>query len=184
MDKDRGFERKVARFLIVFFFLLTSFSKKKVVFAEEKISQSSATTSSLKKVGDRKEEKLRKFLESHHSPLASYSSLLIKIADHYSLDWRLLSAISGVESSFGKQIPPNSFNAYGWNNGRCYFRNWQDGIETVSKALKENYIDKGAETLEQIGPIYAPPSPFWAQRVAYFMKEIEDFTSSPLQFSL
>lgn len=172
-------------FQLMFFlsFIFAFSSQGKVALAEEKMAESSAVISSQKMSEDKRAEKLNQFLRSYHSPLAPYSDFIVKTADRYSLDWKLVPAISGVESSFGQHIPFNSFNAYGWNNGNYYFQDWQDGIKTVSLALRENYIDRGAKTVEQIGPIYAE-SPTWSQRVAYFMEKIEAFNPSSLQFSL
>ena len=60
---------------------------------------------------------LRKFFAQHKSSLTPYSEDFIKTADYYDLDYRMVPAISGVESTFGKRIPPNSYNAYGWAGG-------------------------------------------------------------------
>jgi hypothetical protein len=130
---------------------------------------------------DTRLEKLKVFLEKYNSPLAPYSEVFIKTADKYEIDWRLLPAITGVESTFGRQIPYNSYNAYGWNNGRYYFQSWEDSIEIVSKALKEKYYNRGLDNPYKIGPVYAPPSPFWGKRVDSFMERIE---SSPGKNSL
>ncbi|MBL7159040.1 glucosaminidase domain-containing protein [Candidatus Microgenomates bacterium] len=177
-------EKKTVKFFLIIFLFLALFSKEGIVLAEEKISATSAAIVLSEQVKDNRGERLEKYLQSHNSPLAPYSKFIINTADQYSLDWKLVPAISGLESSFGKRIPANSFNAYGWNSGRYYFEDWQDGIATVSKALKENYLDKwGAKTVEQIGPIYAE-SPTWSQRVAYFMNEIDNFQPSSLQLTL
>jgi len=86
-----------------------------------------------------------------------------------------------VESTFGKQIPFNSYNAYGWNNGNYRFQSWEDSIEIVSKALKEKYYNRGLDNPYKIGRVYAPPSPFWGNRVNNFMKMIEPISiNSPL----
>lgn len=123
---------------------------------------------------DPRVDKLEAYLTSHNSPLASYASVFIEKADSYGLDWRLVASISGVESTFGKKLPRNSYNAYGWNGGNFYFKNWEDGIETVSRTLREKYMDKwGADTPYKIGPYYAPPSRTWAGKVTYFMNQIE-----------
>ena len=120
-------------------------------------------------------EKLKAFLIKHQSPLAAYTQELIKAAEIYQLDWKLLPAISGVESTFGKRIPPGSYNAYGWNNGNRYFVSWEDSINQVSQALREKYVNRGLDTPYKMGPIYAPPSPTWATKVVYFMEQIESF---------
>jgi hypothetical protein len=124
---------------------------------------------------------LKRFLQSHNSPLAEYAEVFIATADKYHLDWRLVPAITGVESTFGKRIPYNSYNAYGWANGNYAFKSWEDSIEIVTKTLKEKYIDKGATSVAKIARIYAPPSSTWASKVRFFMRKIEPF---PVAFTL
>ena len=124
---------------------------------------------------------LNKFLSDRNSPLSDYSNELISYADEYNLDWRLVAAISGVESGFGKHIPANSYNAYGWANGKYSFSSWGESIEVVSKALRERYIDRGATSIEAIGKIYAPPSATWSGKVTFFMNQIEPL---PIEFTL
>lgn len=154
------------------------FNRQDVLAANEAVSSANLRQASKT---DQRIEKLRKFLDSHNSPLLPYAETLVETADRYELDWRLVPAITGVESSFGKAIPFSSYNAYGWANGAYYFQSWEDSIEIVTKALKENYLNKGADTVEKIAPIYAPPSQTWAFKVRYFMEKIENFTlASPL----
>jgi hypothetical protein len=117
---------------------------------------------------------LKNFLNSYNSPIADYSQALVNTADKYDIDWKLVTAIAGVESTFGKRIPINSYNAYGWANGNYYFISWENSIEIVTKALREKYYDRGADTVIKIAPIYAPPSSTWAWKVNYFMNEIKD----------
>jgi hypothetical protein len=125
--------------------------------------------------------KLSNFLKEYKSPLASYADDFVYWADYYQIDWRLVPAISGVESTFGKRIPQNSFNAYGWNNGDHKFESWEDSIEEVSKTLRLKYKDNGAVTLGQIARRYAPPSSTWAWKVEFFMNKIDP---TPLAFNL
>lgn len=123
-------------------------------------------------------EKLEVFLTNYDSPLASYAEQFIKAADENQLDWKLLPAITGVESTFGKQIPAGSYNAYGWANGVFYFKSWEQSIDYVSQYLKEKYVDRGLDTPYKMGPVYAPPSKTWAWKVVYFMNQIECFGES------
>jgi hypothetical protein len=122
---------------------------------------------------DPRVQKLTKFLQSYNSPLTDYAQNFIESADKYQLDWRLIPAITGVESTFGKQIPLDSFNAYGWNNGYFKFKSWEDSIEHVTKVLREKYFDRGLDNPFKIGPVYAPPSKAWAGKVVFFMQKIE-----------
>ncbi len=128
---------------------------------------------------DQRAVQLEAYLRSHNSPLASEAGFLIKEADRLNLDWKLVAAIAGTESTFGKRIPSNSYNAWGWaiftghNDGK-HFVSWKDGITTVSEGLRYKYMDKGATTIEQIGRIYAA-SPRWATNVHFFLNAIDGF---------
>jgi hypothetical protein len=124
---------------------------------------------------------LRKFLGKFNSPLTPYSQEFIRQADYYDIDWRMMPAITGVESTFGKQIPAGSYNAYGWANGNYSFKSWSDSIKVVSKTLKYNYIDKGAVSITGIAKIYAPPSTTWGAKVKYFVSKIDTL---PLSFDI
>lgn len=124
---------------------------------------------------------LRKYLTKQNSPLVDFADEFVATADKYNLDWRLLPAISGVESTFGKRIPYKSYNAYGWAGGNYRFISWEDSINVVSKSLKEDYIEKGAASLSKISRRYCPPNPAWGYKVLFFMKQIEPL---PLTFTL
>src|SRR3989304_2388134 len=118
---------------------------------------------------------LRKYLVGHKSPLAEYAEEFVAASDKYGLDWRLVPAISGVESTFGKRIPKGSYNAYGWANGEYKFKSWEDSIEVVSQTLRTKYIDRGAPSINKIARRYAPPSTTWARNVRFFMYKIDAF---------
>ncbi|MCJ7793143.1 MAG: glucosaminidase domain-containing protein [Candidatus Marinimicrobia bacterium] len=145
------------------------------VFAQEKMAGGSAVLENSLPDADQRVSKLEKFLESYDSPLAEYAQVFVESADKYGLDWKLVPAITGVESTFGKQIPAGSYNAYGWANGAYAFKSWEESIEVVSKALKEKYVDQGLDTPFKIGPVYAPPSKTWANKVVSFMNKLECF---------
>lgn len=139
------------------------------------IAASSAVLKNSLPEADTRVEKLTEFLKAYGSPLAPYAQQFVDSADKYRLDWKLVPAITGVESTFGKQIPAGSYNAYGWANGVYYFQSWEQSIELVSKTLKEKYAERGLDTPAKMGPVYAPPSKTWAGKVVYFMNLIECF---------
>ncbi|MFC1649857.1 hypothetical protein ACFL2C_04070 [Patescibacteria group bacterium] len=141
----------------------------------------SATLATRVHDNDYKEVKLRSFLQTYNSPISNQAEIFVKSANDNGLDWRLVPSITGVESTFGKHIPSNSYNAYGWANGKYAFESWEESIDHVSKTLKEKYIDRGADDVYKIGRIYAPPSPAWPGKVDYFMNKIDPL---PLEFSL
>jgi len=166
------------KLLVLVVIFICPFLSSQPAYAFEKVAGSSAVLkddiSKIEKP-DPRVEKLRVFLGKYDSPLTPYAQNFIETADRYQLDWKLVPAISGVESSFGKQVPANSYNAYGWANGNYWFQSWEQSIEYVSSYLKEKYFNHGLDTPDKIGPVYAPPSPFWARKVSYLMKQIECF---------
>jgi len=123
--------------------------------------------------------KLKEFLKEQSSPLFSWSEAFIEFADDYNIDWRLLPAISGIESSFGKHLINGSFNAYGWDGGYYRFTDWPRSIQLMSQFLRERYYNRGLDTPQKIGPVYAPPAPFWGARVNSIMKQIDHTSFSP-----
>ena len=127
---------------------------------------------------------LQRFLRAQNSPMAPYAADFIEAADKYDLPWTLLPAIAGKESGFGKVIPKNSYNAFGWavytgQQRGAVFSSWRDAIFTVAKGLRENYFNRGLDTLEEIEPIYTPPSAKkghpWLLDVRFFMEQIANW---------
>lgn len=148
----------------------------------EIIAGSSAPLTHLSFISDKdiqteKEKQLKIVIESvlnrYNSPMASESEVFVKVCIKYQIDCYLLPSIAGLESTFGKFIWPNSYNAFGWDRGYMMFENWADGIDTVAKGLKNGYIKKGALTVEDIGPIYSE-SPTWAVRVNFFINQFQN----------
>lgn len=128
---------------------------------------------------DERIDRLRGYLSMHHSPLTDQSAHFIAEADRLGLDWKLVAAIAGTESTFGKHTPPGSYNAWGWGiptgaQSGIAFTDWKQGITKVSEGLKFRYIDRGAVSVEQIGRIYAA-SPRWAGNVRFFLHAIDSF---------
>ena len=116
--------------------------------------------------------KLYKFLAERDSPLSQYAADFIAQADYYQIDWRILAAISGLESQFGRFIIPGSFNAYGYAGGRFYFQDWPKSIAHMSRYLSAHYYRRGLDNPEKIAPVYAPPCQYWAATVQRLMVEI------------
>ena len=140
----------------------------------------SARPSFTKIVIDERPARLRAYLAAHNSPMEEDAEHFVSEADRLNLDWKLVAAIAGVESTFGKHIPTNSYNGWGWGvftgqQDGIHFASWKDGITQVSEGLRYKYVDRGAVTVEQMGRIYAA-SPVWAQKVNFFLKSIENFS--------
>lgn len=112
------------------------------------------------------------FLREKGSPLIDHAGEFIKAADKYEIDWRLMPAIAGLESSFGKRLIQGYFNPFGWAGGYYRFEGWDEAIYHVGRFLREKYYDYGWDTPEKIGPVYAPPNPRWGSLVTSVMNKI------------
>lgn len=151
-------------------------------YSQEKASVSSANikTADIKIAAgnDSRVKILQGYLQSKNSPLAPYAVDFVTQADKYNLDWRFVAAISGLESSFGKAIPYNSYNGWGWGvygDNVIRFSSWSEGIATISQGLRERYMNQwGKNNVYEIGAVYAS-SPTWAVRVSYFMDNISKY---------
>lgn len=125
---------------------------------------------------DNKAQILSAYLASYNSPLKYHAQDFVDAAEEYGLDWKMLPAIAGVESTFGRFIP-GGYNAYGWgvyDTQAIYFKSWKEGIFNVSKGLRENYLNKGLKDPYSINRVYAT-SPSWGGNVTYFMNDIDKF---------
>jgi len=111
-------------------------------------------------------------LNKYNAPLASEVDGFMNACMAHDIDCYLLPSIAGLESSFGKYTYPQSHNPFGWGGGYIIFDTWEEGFMVVAKGLSENYIARGADTIEKIGPIYAA-SPTWTQRVRFFQNEFD-----------
>lgn len=170
-------KRIVSCLLLVLFCL----SIPKAILAVDKVSLGAATLAfrmPQKAPLDTRAIKLESFLTSYKSPLAGSAEHLVEEADRNDLDWRLVAAIAGLESTFCKHIPQGSYNCWGWGiptgaKSGVAFGSWEAGVTTVSEGLKTRYVDRGAITVEQIGRIYAA-SPTWASRIRFFLAKIDE----------
>ncbi len=174
-------EKKFILFLFSIIFLLHSVIP--TTQAAEKIADAAVVAKPLP-VGktDTRVKTLKAFLETRDSPLTPYAGKLVETADANNIDWKLLVAISGVESTFGKNIPYNSYNGWGWGiygDQTKRFTSWNEAIETISQGLGENYVKRlGTDDVYAIGRIYAA-SPTWASRVEFFMNQIQSEAEKP-----
>lgn len=120
---------------------------------------------------------LKYFFRKYDSVLYDQSEFIVKMADTYKLDYRLIPAIAMQESNLCKYIYEDSHNCWGWGiygNKVTRFTSYNEAIETISSGIKRNYIDKGLTTPEAIMRKYTPPSDgSWAFGVNTFLKMIE-----------
>jgi hypothetical protein len=128
-------------------------------------------------VVDGRTERIRQFFAEYNSPLEPYAEDVIKAADEYGLDYRLIPAIAMQESNLCKKIPKNSYNCWGYGiyGGKVLrFSDYQEGIYTVSKSLGTKYKELGLNSPDEIENRYTPPSEgSWSNGVNHFMEELQ-----------
>ncbi len=124
---------------------------------------------------------VRRFFKNYNSPLEKLSDYIVLQADTYAIDYRLIPAISMQESTGCKFIPDNSYNCWGYGiygDKVLRFASYEEGIERVSRGLRNDYYNHGLDTPMQIMAKYTPPSISlggpWAHGVYYFFNEIEN----------
>ncbi len=126
--------------------------------------------------GDARPEIVKRYLIQFDSPLIPYSEMIVQTADKYGIDYRFIPAIARQESNLCHIIPPGSYNCWGWgitSVSSLGFDSYPQAIDTVTKGLKNNYIDDGLVTPEQIMTKYTPQSNgSWARGVNEFMSEM------------
>lgn len=157
-------------------FSQTSEARENVFKQEEKKKIENSYEISYRKVD--RVEVLERFLDKYNSPLKGEAETFVRVADEKGLDYRLLPAISCMESTCGHFLLPNTYNAWGWGiygNNVIAFNSWEEGIETVGEGISENYAQKGLVTPEQMAPVYTPPNSMnWRNGVRFFMNQMDE----------
>lgn len=123
-------------------------------------------------------EKVRQFFAEYDSPLEPYASDVVKAADHYGLDYRLIPAIAMQESNLCKKIPKNSYNCWGfgiYDKTITRFDSYKEAIDTVTRTLATKYKEeKGLITPKEIVTMYTPSNTgSWAFSVDHFMQKLQ-----------
>lgn len=128
-------------------------------------------------VSDARPVIIQNYLKFYNSPLEPFSEFIVEQADLYGLDFRLITAIAQQESNLCKRIPAESNNCWGWgihSQGTLHFENYKNGIETVSRGLRGDYLNEGFLTVEDIMGKYTPLSNgSWAEGVNTFMQDMQ-----------
>lgn len=142
--------------------------------------QNSTSISSVQKIA-LKRKAMTEVLKRYNAPLLSEVDSFLEACAAYDLDCYLLPSISGVESTFGRFLIPGTYNPFGWGRGLIEFKSYNETIMTVGKALRVQYIDRGADTVDKIGRIYCEGDT-WSGKVKFFMNQFEEEERKQLFF--
>lgn len=129
---------------------------------------------------DARSKLIADFFKTYNTPLVNFGNTFVQVSDKYQLDWRLLPSIAMQESNGGKKVIDSSYNPFGYGiygNLVTKFKSWDESIERVGRALREDYLNQGLKTPYQIMAKYTPPSlskgGAWAKGVSSFMEELQ-----------
>ena len=114
-------------------------------------------------------DRIRRFLDRYRSPMAPYAKAIVKAGKRHGVDPRLVVAISGTESSFGRFH--KGYNAWGWDAPRGLTRwgSWEESIDAYTRLFATGYRNHDPRV---IGPRYAPFAPNWPASTRLFFSLI------------
>ena len=128
---------------------------------------------------DSRSSSLNQLMEAYDCPLAGFGDKFVSEAEKNGIPYWFVAAISFQESNCGRKIPSDSYNAWGYGiyGGKVHkFDSWEDGIATVSLALKKYYFDQGLSEPCEIMKKYTPPSNgSWCDGIEFFKDKILNF---------
>jgi hypothetical protein len=119
---------------------------------------------------DPRSERLEAFFKAYDCPAPLHVDEYLRAADSHALDYRLLPAISLVESTCGAFEKMN--NRWGWASAQSGFPSVPDGIEYITAQLAENPRYKGKTVPEKL--FTYNPYPQYVRQVQRLMQQIEN----------
>lgn len=129
-------------------------------------------------------DKIKEFFASReNSPFAEYGMAFVQAADKYGVSWKLLPALSTIESNGGKEAcrfkdGTLKYNGFGWGGCTVSFPSYEVAIDTITKHLAGQNPSTArhykGKTIDQVINTYNPPSvrDDYHYLVTYVMKKI------------
>lgn len=136
---------------------------------------------------DFRAEQMRTILTVYNSPMIGLEDVLIQTAEKYGLDWTLMAAIAGTESTFAKRMPVGCNNPYGWGiygDNKLCFESLEASIEGVASGLAKKYNISSIETIARTYNTVSTDG--WISPTKFFMNKIKtaQIPVSALPFTL
>lgn len=143
------------------------------------VADASVITTQEDKLTDQRATKIDTLLAEYNSPLVGYGKKFVTEANKNGIDWRLLVAISGRESTFALHPCKNATNSFlGYGSCKINFKSVDDAIEKVSASLGGNNENTArhydGKTTPEILRKYNSIIPGYSKQVIKIMKMIDD----------
>ena len=133
-------------------------------------AHASVTPDGLGALNDERHAKLETFFQSFGCPAPYHVKEYLGAADAYAIDYRLLPAISVLESTCG--IYQRQNNRWGWASARKGFASFRAGLEYIAHELADGPYYKN-KTLPEKVRMYNP-RPQYARQLDSLMHKIDD----------
>jgi hypothetical protein len=132
-------------------------------------AHASVTPDGLSNLEDQRHAKLETFFQSFGCPAPYHVREYLGAADANAIDYRLLPAISVLESTCG--IYQRANNRWGWASARKGFATFRAGLEYIAHQLAEGRYYKN-KTLQEKVHMYNP-RPQYARQLESLMRKID-----------
>ncbi len=129
-----------------------------------------------KLVQQEKEQKIQKvedIFAKYNSPMKGYGYIIVEQAEACGGDYKILVAIAGNESGFGR-VPYKLYNPFGYLDGRQY-SGWEESLSYISCQISKRFIKPCNGDLNCIVRTYAGPQDDkerWVKNITYFINKI------------
>lgn len=102
---------------------------------------------------DPRAEALEAYLKRQNTEFYLYADKIVELGDFYSVDYRIIVAIAGVESGYCRvNFKPNNC----WGYGNFTWENLDIAIDEYYRKMHKYYFSRGRTTPESIAAIYNP----------------------------
>jgi hypothetical protein len=121
----------------------------------------------------RKIESVEAIFRKYNSPMQGYAELIINRTTECGGDYKIIVAIAGNESGFGR-IPYKKYNPYGYLDGVQY-SGWEEALDYLSCKISEQHLAPCNNDLYCIIQRYGGPETDqakWLRNIRWFMEQI------------
>lgn len=125
------------------------------------------------KVLEEKAAKIEALFARYNSPMTGLGRLIINRATECGGDYKIVVAIAGNESGFGR-VPYKLYNPFGYLDGVQY-ANWEDAVNQISCKIAKGFLKPCNNDLTCIIRTYGgddTDKPKWISNITYFMSQL------------
>ena len=130
-------------------------------------------------------DKIDAYFRDRNMPLEGYGMKMVQVAEENNIDWRLLPAISVIETTGGKNIcksKEGANNPFGYGSCKIAFDNINESIEAVGRNLGGNNPRTASyyknKDLDGILKSYNSVIPTYNKKIRSVMDRIENYDIS------